>query len=74
MRCVPEVSGQEFARNLHAVLHKETSAKTGANIKTAMDACVAVIEKNVGAGVYEVAPNSDNVDFRQEEPQKGCSC
>ena len=31
-RCVPEVSGQEFARNLHAVLHKETSAKTGEGI------------------------------------------
>ena len=72
-RQVSTEEAEAFAQ-AHSMQYFETSAKTGANIKTAMDACVAVIEKNVGAGVYEVAPNSDNVDFRQEEPQKGCSC
>lgn len=72
-RQVSTEEAEAFAKE-KGMQYFETSAKTGANIQTAVDACVAVIEKNVGAGAYEVAPNSDNVDFREEGNQSTSSC
>lgn len=72
-RQVSTEEAEAFAK-ANGMQYFETSAKTGANIQTAVDACVAVIEKNVGAGAYEVAPNSDNVDFREEGNQSTSSC
>ena len=70
-RQVSTEEAQEFAKE-HNMQYFETSAKTGANIVEAIDACVAVIEKNVDDGAYEVTPNNDNIDFPQESPNKGC--
>ena len=73
-RQVSYEEAESFAK-AHAMQYFETSAKTGENITKTIDACVAVIEKNVDDGAYEVAPNNDNVDFHQEETkQSSCSC
>jgi small GTP-binding protein len=58
----------------NSMLYFETSAKTGANVSESFSSCVSVIEKNVEDGAYEVAPQHDNVDFQQTEPDQGCSC
>ena len=71
-RQVSREEAESFA-NLHGTQYFETSAKTGEQISEAINACVSVIEKNVDDGSYEVTPNTDNVDFEQEEPEKrGC--
>ena len=72
-RQVTTEEAEAFAK-AHGMQYFETSAKTGANIKSSIDACVSVIEKNVDDGAYQVTPNDDKVDFQQEETQSGCSC
>ena len=52
----------------------ETSAKTGSNISESIDACVAIIEKNVDDGAYEITPAGDSIDFPQEQSDSGCKC
>ncbi|KAH0790417.1 small GTP-binding protein [Histomonas meleagridis] len=72
-RKVSKDEAESFAKT-HNMQYFETSAKTGEQIQQAIDACVAIIEKNVDDGAYEVAPNNDNVDFQQEEPKPTCPC
>lgn len=72
-RQVPTEEAQEFAKK-NGMQYFETSAKTGSNIVESIDACVAIIEKNVDDGAYEVTPNNENIDFQQEPQEKGCSC
>ena len=72
-RQVTKEEAEEFAKQ-HNMQYFETSAKTGNQIADAINACVAVIEKNVEDGSYEVTPNTDNVDFEQEEPEKSGCC
>ncbi|KAH0787288.1 small GTP-binding protein [Histomonas meleagridis] len=72
-RKVSKVEAESFA-SLHHMQYFETSAKTGDQIQQAIDACVAVIEKNVDDGAYEVASNNDNVDFQQQEQKSECPC
>ncbi|OHS95311.1 small GTP-binding protein [Tritrichomonas foetus] len=72
-RAVSTEEAQEFAK-AHNMQYFETSAKTGTNIAESIEACVAVIEKNVDDGAYEVTPNNDNIDFPQEQPNKSCNC
>jgi small GTP-binding protein len=70
-----EEAGQ-FARE-HNMRYFETSAKTGGQILEAVNACVAVIERYVQDGVYEVAPNPDEGQFLAEEQSDkpgGCPC
>jgi hypothetical protein len=54
----------------------ETSARTGENIAQAVDACVAVIEKNVDDGAYEFEPNktAHKMDFTPEKKEPTCKC
>ena len=72
-RQVTKEEAEEFAKQ-HNMQYFETSAKTGDEIANAINACVAIIEKNVDDGSYEVTPNTDNVDFEQEEPEKSGCC
>lgn len=72
-RQVTKEEAEAFAKQ-HGMQYFETSAKTGEQIGDAINACVAVIEKNVDDGSYEVTPNADNVDFEQEEPEKSGCC
>jgi small GTP-binding protein len=72
-RQVTTDEAETFAKT-HNMHYFETSAKTGSNITASIDQCVAVIEKNVDDGAYEVAPASDNVDFQQEDKSSGCKC
>lgn len=72
-RAVKKEEAEEFAA-AHGMQYFETSAKTGDQIAQAISACVAVIEKNVDNGAYEIAPNNDNVDFQQEEQTSSCPC
>jgi small GTP-binding protein len=72
-RQVSTDEAQAFAKE-HSMSYFETSAKTGAQIPEAIDACVKAIEKNVDAGAYQVAQNQTNtaVDFEKEETSGGC--
>jgi small GTP-binding protein len=74
-RQVTTEEAQSFAKE-HAMSYFETSAKTGTTIKECVDACVAVIEKNVDEGAYQVAQNQtgEAVDFETEDASKGCAC
>ena len=72
-RQVTKEEAEAFAKQ-HGMKYFETSAKTGEQINEAINACVAVIEKNVDDGSYEVTPNADSVDFEKEEPEKGGCC
>jgi small GTP-binding protein len=75
-RDVTTEDAQKFARE-NNMSYFETSAKTGAQIAEAINACVEVIEKYVQDGVYEITPNPDEGQFLAEEPQeppKGCPC
>ena len=72
-RAVKKEEAEAFA-TAHGMQYFETSAKTGDQITQAINACVAVIEKNVDNGAYEIAPNNDNVDFQQEEQTSSCPC
>lgn len=71
-RQVTKEEAEAFAK-LHGMQYFETSAKTGAQISEAINACVTVIEKNVDDGSYEVLPNPE-VDFDQEPEQKSSGC
>jgi small GTP-binding protein len=75
-RDVTPQEAQKFAAE-NNMPYFETSAKTGQQITEAIHAVVAVIEKYVQDGVYDVAPNPDEGQFLAEDPQeesKGCSC
>ncbi|KAK8875871.1 Ras- protein Rab-4A [Tritrichomonas musculus] len=72
-RQVSTEEAQEFAQK-NSMQYFETSAKTGSNISESIDACVAIIEKNVDDGAYEITPASDNIDFPQEQADTGCKC
>ena len=72
-RKVSKEEAESFAAK-HQMQYFETSAKTGEQIQQAIDACVAIIEKNVDDGVYIIAQNNDNVDFQQEEQKSNCPC
>jgi small GTP-binding protein len=64
-----------FAKG-HSMQYCETSAKTGHNLAAAVDACVAVIEKNVEEGAYEVnqQKTATRVDFTADKPESQCRC
>jgi small GTP-binding protein len=73
-RVVTTEEASEFAKG-HSMQYFETSAKTGANIAAAVEACVAVIEKNVDEGAYEVDPQKTGTKMEFEaktDPQPGC--
>lgn len=72
-RQVTTEEAQDFAEK-HSMKYFETSAKTGSNISESIDACVAIIEKNVDDGAYEITPASDSIDFPQEQSDSGCKC
>jgi small GTP-binding protein len=74
-RQITTAEAESFAKE-HSMPYFETSAKTGACVTESMDSCVAVIEKNVDEGAYQVAQNQtgDAVDFEKEDPSKGCGC
>jgi hypothetical protein len=54
------------------MLSFETSAKTGQQLKEAVDAIIVVIEKYVAEGVYEGTPSPGPQQFL--EPEKQCPC
>jgi small GTP-binding protein len=64
-----------FAKG-HSMQYFETSAKTGHNLAAAIDACVAVIEKNVEEGAYEVnqQKTATRMDFTADKPESQCHC
>jgi small GTP-binding protein len=73
-RVVTTEEATEFAKS-HSMQYFETSAKTGQNIGQAVDACVAVIEKNVDEGAYEVDPakTGTKMEFEaKKEPESSC--
>ncbi|EAX86289.1 small GTP-binding protein, putative [Trichomonas vaginalis G3] len=72
-RQVTRQEAEDFAKQ-HNMKYFETSAKTGVQINEAINACVDVIEANVASGTYDVTPNSDNVDFEQEEKPHSTCC
>jgi GTPase involved in cell partitioning and DNA repair len=65
----------EFAKK-NSMQDFETSARTGENITQTVDACVAVIEKNVDEGAYEFEPSktAHKMDFTPEKKDSGCKC
>jgi small GTP-binding protein len=75
-RVVTTEEATEFAKS-HQIQYFETSAKTGANVAAAVEACVAVIEKNVDDGAYEVDPGKTGTKMEFEakpETSGGCAC
>lgn len=72
-RQVSTEEAQDFAKK-NSMQYFETSAKTGSNISESIDACVAIIEKNVDDGAYEITPAGDSIDFPQEQSDSGCKC
>jgi small GTP-binding protein len=75
-RDVTREEAEEFAR-ANKMKYFETSAKTGGQIAEAIQSIVAVIEKFVADGAYEVTPNPDEGQFLPDEAQEqsgGCSC
>jgi GTPase SAR1 family protein len=75
-RVVTSEEAGEFAKT-HGMQYFETSAKTGVNITAAVDACVAVIEKNVDDGAYEVDPQkaATRMEFdTKTDAGSGCNC
>jgi small GTP-binding protein len=55
----------------HSMQYFETSAKTGQNVSAAVDACVAVLEKNVEDGAYVIdqQKTATGMDFTAEVPE-----
>jgi small GTP-binding protein len=75
-RDVAREEAEEFAR-ANKMRYFETSAKTGGQIADAIQAIVAVIEKYVADGVYEVTPNPDEGQFLPDDAPdsaRGCAC
>jgi small GTP-binding protein len=75
-RDVTRDEAEEFAR-ANKMKYFETSAKTGGQIAEVIESIVAVIEKYVADGVYEVTPNPDEGQFLPDETQdkpSGCVC
>jgi small GTP-binding protein len=57
------------------MLYFETSAKTGEQLTEAINGIVAVIEKYVADGVYDLTPNPGPQQFLEPEPEKSsCGC
>jgi GTPase SAR1 family protein len=57
------------------MLYFETSAKTGEQLTEAINGIVAVIEKYVADGVYDLTPNPGPQQFLEPEPeQSSCAC
>jgi small GTP-binding protein len=72
-RRVPADEAAEFAR-AQALQYFETSAKEGKNVSAAVNACVAVIEKNVGDCDFPVDPHkgASGLDFTKKEKKEEC--
>jgi small GTP-binding protein len=75
MRQVGASEAAEFAKR-NSMQYFETSAKTGHNIADAVDALVAVIEKNVDNGAYELEGQAlaGRKDLGHESAKQGCQC
>jgi small GTP-binding protein len=74
-RSVSAEEAADFAKK-NSMQYFETSALTGENITQAVDACVAVIEKNVDDGAYEFEPSktANKMDFTPEKKESNCKC
>jgi small GTP-binding protein len=74
-RSISAEEAAEFAKK-NSMQYFETSARTGENITPAVDACVAVIEKNVDDGAYEFEPSkaANKMDFTPEKKESKCNC
>jgi small GTP-binding protein len=71
-----EVTREEAERLAQANKMKyfETSAKTGQQLKEAIEEVIGVIEKYVADGAYDVTPSPGPQQFLEPEPDKGCPC
>jgi small GTP-binding protein len=57
------------------MVYFEKSAKTGEQLGEAIDEIVAVIEKSLADGIYDVTRSQRPQQFLELEPErKGCSC
>jgi small GTP-binding protein len=74
-RAVSTEEADAFAKS-HSMQYFETSAKSGDNLAAAIDACVAVIEKNVEDGAYEInqQKTATRMDFTADKTEPACSC
>jgi small GTP-binding protein len=64
----------EKVAQANKMLYFETSAKTGQQLAEAINAIIAVIEKYVADGAYDVTSTPGPQQFLEPEPEKGCAC
>jgi GTPase SAR1 family protein len=62
--------GPGFAKS-HQMQFFETSAKKGINVSEAVEVCVAMIEKNVDEGAYEMDLGKSETKIELEEKSEG---
>jgi small GTP-binding protein len=72
-RKVSTEEATEFAK-AHGLQYFETSAKEGNNVSAAVNACVVVIEKNVGDCNFQVDPHKGaaGLDFTKKQTNDSC--
>jgi small GTP-binding protein len=72
-RKVSAEKAAEFAK-ANGLQYFETSAKDGSNVSAAVDACVSVIEKNVGESDFQVDPHrgATGLDFAKPPAREEC--